>query len=168
MQRFQPVINKFKNAFFGGDDSDAEVLEKAKPKARGAGRGAARGSSPNSQLSGSNGRGRGRGRGASKTRPPAAAPINEACLGDSDDSDANRKAKRGDANNRRRKIGEEAKNLPSQEPNSQRSLRSRSRHNEQEQQKTTPTQNEIEAMTVPQLKEICVLNNLGIEKALKK
>ena len=27
MQRFQPVINKFKNAFFGGEDSDAEVME---------------------------------------------------------------------------------------------------------------------------------------------
>ena len=49
MQRFQPVINKFKNAFFGGEDSDAEVMEKPKPKGRGAGRGATRQASTNSQ-----------------------------------------------------------------------------------------------------------------------
>ena len=46
MQRFQPVINKFKHAFFDGGDSDVEAME---PKARG--RGAGRGSRGSAQKS---------------------------------------------------------------------------------------------------------------------
>ena len=37
MQRFQPVVQKFKNAFFGGNDSDSELSMKANPRSRGAG-----------------------------------------------------------------------------------------------------------------------------------
>ena len=36
MQRFQPVVQKFKNAFFGGNDSDSEISIKSNPRARGA------------------------------------------------------------------------------------------------------------------------------------
>ena len=34
--------------------------------------------------------------------------------------------------------------------------------------KSTPSENEIQAMTVVKLREICAINNLGGEKALKK
>ena len=34
MQRFQPVVQKFKNAFFGGNDSDSEISLKSNPRAK--------------------------------------------------------------------------------------------------------------------------------------
>lgn len=36
MQRFQPVVQKFKNAFFGGNDSDSEISMKSNPRAKAA------------------------------------------------------------------------------------------------------------------------------------
>ena len=43
MQRFNPVINKFKNAFFQGEDSDVEVSSKVGTSGRGRGAGRGRG-----------------------------------------------------------------------------------------------------------------------------
>lgn len=84
MQRFQPVINKFKSAFFDGEDSDNEAQIAPKPRGRGGlGRGGrGRGAAASSQSSNVS-QGRGRGNGV-KSRQKV-EPINEAALGDSDE-----------------------------------------------------------------------------------
>jgi len=124
MQRFQPVINKFKSAFFEGDDSDAEAIsQQAKPKARGVGRGARGGASQSSKTSAANGtKGGGRGRKATKAKP-AAEPINETCLEDSDNNEEVKQPVQ-----KRRKVGQDSSNIPVASQTSQRSLRSRSRN----------------------------------------
>ena len=81
MQRFQPVLNKFKNAFFDGNDSDAEVANAPKPRAA-AGRGRGGKTVGSSQSSG---RATAPAKAPQKTKRAAVAPINEACLGESEE-----------------------------------------------------------------------------------
>ena len=102
MKTFQPIINKFKSAFFEGFESDNDLDNKARP---GGGRGAARarnikispahGSSQSSSGVSKvvpNGRGRRRVGGCGPNTATTSAqkqhaqPINEACLEDSDDA----------------------------------------------------------------------------------
>lgn len=104
MQIFQPVINKFKAAFFDGHDSDTDAM--AKPRAaRGTGRGTHGGKIAGSsqESSGVNGLGPVRKPVASKKRQ-AVEPINEACLGDSDDDGMVDNTKKQVASQKRRRM----------------------------------------------------------------
>ena len=84
MKRFKPVFNKFKQAFFDGNDSDAEIAARPRPRAAAGasgGRGRGRGAAASSQSSTSVGQQPAVG----GKRVRAAQPINEAALEDDED-----------------------------------------------------------------------------------
>jgi len=73
----------------------------------------------------------------------------------------------------RRRVGQGPPSLASNSSNlvaSKKNLRShaKKRIDEPDNEEEKPTSIDIQAMTVARLREICVINNLGAEKALKK
>ena len=160
MRRFQPVINKFKSAFFDGGDSDGEASETIKARGRGRGRGTAtNGSSQASQNA------KGRAYGQKRPRASAAASINQACFEVSDEDEP----KPTSAKRRKVAAKESVKGAPA--PTSQASSRLKGQNPESQENVVNGqvlSEEEILKLTVPKLREICVLNNLGGEKALKK